>query len=138
MWQSIKTVSRDARKVQENLGQSMEDCQRRNDASLEQILFEIRKMHADTEKGIRELSVQMDFLKHKAEDLEQKIDKLQSDAEMRTSGIQEEVRTCTEKLAKTKQSIKEFAEDVKTNLALVDEGTRLVIANMMLDEMGDN
>ena len=137
MWQSIKTVSHDVRKSHEILEDSIKGCQRQYQESLERILSEIKKMHDTTNRSISKLSEQIDSLDGKVRELDREVNKMKSKSQEDLSAVQGALKDCSDEISGTNKKLEEFAEDVRQNLSMVDEGTRLVIANMLLGEMGE-
>lgn len=136
MWQSTKTVSRDGKRAHKELKDSIEDYQKQSQVSLEEILSEIRKMQDKTEDNAQRLFDQIDILKNEIEDINQKVDEIRLVTRDGLSDACIRLRECNNKIIETNQQIKEFSDEIKTDISLVEEGTRLVISNMLLNEMG--
>lgn len=130
MWKSTKTVSRDIRNMQNEMTSLLEEHQKQCLSLLREILLKMEEIQTSTNGNIGNMLEAVAGIRSEIGVVDQKISEIRKETK---SGL----KACKDKISGTDHRIEEFADAVMQDLSMLDEGTRLLIANMLLGEMGD-
>lgn len=130
MWKSTKTVSRDIRNMQNEMTSLLEEHQKQCLSLLREILLKMEEIQTSTNGNIGNMLEAVAGIRSEIGVVDQKISEMRKETK---NGL----KACKDKISGTDHRIEEFADAVMQDLSMLDEGTRLLIANMLLGEMGD-